>query len=99
MGHLTEDAWKTLVKCSTAFLFQKGGELNTGKVKSLLCVFRMLESKKIERIPLQAAILVANVPSLSNLLRWGGGGGRQETGDGCGGGEKNRGRGTPPWYI
>ena len=39
----------------------------------------MLESKKIEHIPLQAAILVSNVPSLSNLLRWwgGGGGGRR----------------------
>ena len=35
----------------------------------------MLESKKIAYIPIQAAILVANVPSLSNLLRLGGRGG------------------------
>ena len=75
--------------------------MNTGKVKSLLYVFRKLESKKIEHIPLYRR------PSWLQMYRvyqiyLGGVGGRrrgQETGDGCGGGEKNRRRGTHPWYI
>ena len=74
--------------------------MNTGKVKSLLYVFRKLESKKIEHIPLYRRPSWLQMYRVYQIYLGGvGGGGGQETGDGCGGGEKNRRRGTHPWYI
>ena len=74
--------------------------MNTGKVKSLLYVFRMLESKKIEHIPLYRRPSWLQMYRVYQIYLGGVGGERgQETGGGFGGGEKNRRRGTPPWYI